>query len=460
MFSWRPWAIMGFLVYFALSLPLRVAAGPPLAIGAARRGVPTLAPLLKRVTPAVVNIAVRGHVVTQANPLLQDPFFRRFFGIPEQPAQREFVAAGSGVIVDPERGYILTNNHVVRHADEINVKLRDGREFKAKLVGSDPEADVAVLRIPAENLTALPLGDSDKLAVGDFVVAVGNPFGLGQTVTSGMVSALGRTGLGIEGYENFIQTDASINPGNSGGALVNLYGELIGINTAIVGPSGGSVGIGFAIPINMARVVMGQLIKYGEVRRGQLGVTVQDLTPEIAKALGIQANQGAVVVRVAAGSAAEKAGLKPGDVVVAANGKVVAGGADLRNKIGLAKVGESVTLNVIRDGKKRTVTAVLAPRRHAKLAAEDIDPRLAGAVFGTIEERSPLSGRVEGVEVLRVQRGSPAWVAGLRKGDVIVGVNRHPTRTLDELRQVVKAAQKTLLLNVRRGDGALFIIIQ
>ena len=246
----------------------------PLSVGGDTQDIPTLAPLLERVTPGVVNIAVRGHVAIQTIPLLEDPFFRRFFDLPEQPKEREFRAAGSGVIVDTQNGYIVTNNHVVENAEEITVTLRDGRRLKAKPVGTDPEADVAVIKVVPETLTALPLGDFEALKVGDFVIAVGNPFGLGQTVTSAVVSALGRSGLGIEGYEDFIQTDASINPGNSGGALVNLRGELIGINTAILGPSGGNVGIGFAIPINMARAIMDQLIRHGEVRRGQLGVQI------------------------------------------------------------------------------------------------------------------------------------------------------------------------------------------
>jgi Do/DeqQ family serine protease len=268
---------------------------------------PTLAPMIERVVPAVVSISVHGKVETQENPLLSDPFFRRFFGLPDeaQPQEREFRAAGSGVVVDPVRGYILTNNHVVENADEITVTLADRRRFPATKAGTDPATDLAVIQIKADNLSGLPLGDSDLLKVGDYVVAVGNPFGLGQTVTLGIVSALGRTGLGIEGYEDFIQTDASINPGNSGGALVNLKGELVGINSAIIGPSGGNVGIGFAVPIKMARSVMEQLIAHGEIKRGQLGVTIQDLTPELARGLKLDIEKGAVVSQVAAGSAAE-----------------------------------------------------------------------------------------------------------------------------------------------------------
>jgi Do/DeqQ family serine protease len=316
--------------------------------------IPTLAPLLQDVTPAVVNIAVRGHVTVE-NPLLRDPFFRRFFNLPEGPIQREVQSAGSGVIVDARAGYVITNNHVIENADEIVVTLKDKRQIEAKLVGTDPGTDIAVLQIEARNLVGVPLGDSDRLAVGDFVIAIGNPFGLGQTVTSGIVSALGRTGLGIESYENFIQTDASINPGNSGGALIDLRGELIGINTAIVGPTGGNVGIGFAVPINMAKGVMEQLIAHGEVQRGRLGVQVQDVTPDIAEVLRLRSNGGAVVARVEAGSPARRAGLQPGDVIVAIDGVAVESSSDLRNRIGLTPIGRELRLTILRDGEERTV---------------------------------------------------------------------------------------------------------
>ena len=350
-----------FVVFGGFALPF--AAGLPFQIGDQSQDVPTLAPVLKKVTPGVVNIAVRGRVSMAQNPLLRDPFFRRFFNLPEQPPEREFQAAGSGVILDAERGYIVTNNHVVAKAEQIIVGLRDGRRLKATLVGTDPEADIAVIQISVEDLVAVPLGDSDRLEVGDFVIAIGNPFGLGQTVTSGIVSALGRSGLGIEGYEDFIQTDASINPGNSGGALVNLRGELVGINTAILGPSGGNIGIGFAIPINMAREVMDQIVEYGEVRRGVLGVAAQDLTPNLADGLGIKAREGAVIAQVMSGSAAEAAGLLRGDVIVAINGESVRNASHLRNEIGLVRVGQTVELRVVRDGEVRTVTAKVGRRQ-------------------------------------------------------------------------------------------------
>jgi Do/DeqQ family serine protease len=318
--------------------------------------VPSLAPMLARITPGVVNIAVRGKVRSE-NPLLQDPFFRRFFDLPQrqQPQERETQATGSGVIVDAAQGYVLTNGHVVDNATRIEVTTKDNRRLTAKLVGRDTETDIALLQIPAQNLVAVPMGDSDRLQVGDFVLAVGNPFGLGQTVTSGIVSALGRSGLGIEGYEDFIQTDASINPGNSGGPLVNLQGQVVGINTAILAPGGGNIGIGFAVPINMARRVMDQILRYGEVKRGRIGVAIQDLTPDLAQAMNTKQTVGAVIARVESGSAAEQAGLKTGDLVVAVNGTAVHSGTQLRNMIGLARIGDQVTLTVDRRGSEYTL---------------------------------------------------------------------------------------------------------
>jgi serine protease DegQ len=323
--------------------------------------VPTLAPMLARIIPGVVNIAVRGRVREQ-NPLLQDPFFRRFFNLPQnQPQERETRAIGSGVIVDAAQGYILTNGHVVEHATRIEVTTNDNRRFPARLIGRDAGTDIAVLRISARNLTALPMGDSDRLRVGDFVLAIGNPFGLGQTVTSGIVSALGRSGLGVEGYEDFIQTDASINPGNSGGPLVNLQGQCVGINTAILAPGGGNIGIGFAVPINMARRVMERLIRFGEVKRGRIGVAIQDLTPDLAQAMNTARTTGAVIARVDPGSPAERAGLRSGDLVVAVDGVAVHSGTQLRNIIGLTRIGEEVGLTVARAGAERTLAVRVDP---------------------------------------------------------------------------------------------------
>jgi len=313
----------------------------------------SIAPVVSRVTPGVVGISVRGRV-REDNPLLQDPLFRRFFNLQQQPVERETQATGSGVIVDAAQGYVLTNSHVTENGNSIEVTTKDNRKFKARLICRDPDTDIAVLQISGTNLTAVPMGDSDRLQVGDFVLAVGNPFGLGQTVTSGIVSALGRS-PGIEGYEDFIQTDASINPGNSGGPLVDMQGRIVGINTAIVAPSGGNVGIGFAVPINMARQVMNQLISYGEIKRGRIGVAIQDLTPDIAQALGTTHTEGAVIARVEQGSPAERAGLRTNDLVVAVNGAPIHNGAELRNRVGLSKIGDAVDLTIVRGASERTV---------------------------------------------------------------------------------------------------------
>ena len=351
-----------------------LAAAPIPDIGGAP--VPSLAPMLARVTPGVVNIAVRGKVRAE-NPLLQDPFFRRFFNLPQrqQTEERETQATGSGVIVDAAQGYVLTNGHVVDNATRIEVTTKDNRRLTAKLVGRDTETDIALLQLPSQNLVAVPMGDSDRLQVGDFVLAVGNPFGLGQTVTSGIVSALGRSGLGIEGYEDFIQTDASINPGNSGGPLVNLQGQVVGINTAILAPGGGNIGIGFAVPINMARRVMDQIVRYGEVKRGRIGVAIQDLTPELAQAMNTKQTVGAVIARVEAGSAAEQAGLKSGDLVVAVNGTAVHSGTQLRNMIGLARIGDQVTLTVDRRGSEYSLPVRIDPAGTAATARQRARPQ-------------------------------------------------------------------------------------
>src|SRR5712671_3554700 len=316
--------------------------------------IQSLAPVVSRITPGVVGISVRGRV-REDNPLLQDPLFRRFFNLQQQPVERETQATGSGVIVDAAQGYVMTNAHVVENANSIEVTTKDNRHLKAKLIGRDPDTDIAVLQISGGSLTAVPIGDSDRLQVGDFVLAIGNPFGLGQTVTSGIISALGRS-PGIEGYEDFIQTDASINPGNSGGPLVDLQGRIVGINTAIVAPSGGNVGIGFAVPINMARQVIDQLTRYGEIKRGRIGVAIQDLTPDIAQALGTKYTQGAVIARVEAGSPAERAGLRTNDLVVAVNGAPMRSGTELRNRVGLSRIGDAVELTVERGGTERGVT--------------------------------------------------------------------------------------------------------
>ncbi len=423
--------------------------------------LPSLAPMLEKVTPAVVNISTRGRVRVEDNPLMLDPFFRRFFSLPSRPRERETQSLGSGVVVDARRGYILTNNHVIDKAAEITVTLRDNRSLQAKLIGADPDTDVAVIQVQADKLSAVPLADSEALRVGDFVVAIGNPFGLGQTVTSGIVSAIGRSGLGIEGYEDFIQTDASINPGNSGGALVNLRGELVGINTAILSPGGGgNVGIGFAIPINLANDIMEQLIRHGEVRRGRLGVYMQDLTAELARAFGMSQGEGAVISQLVPGSAAEKAGLKPGDVVIAVNGRRVANSADLRNRIGLLRAGQKVRLKIIRNGEHKELTATVEAVERQRIAGGQISPYFAGAVFSLEDEDGSLARRGEGVQVLSVEESSPAWRAGLREGDVILSVNRQPLGDFEQFKAVVSKSRRGLLLNIQRGAGALFLLLQ
>jgi len=340
----------GIAVAVGAAGPVRAGAPIPEAGGAPMQSV---AAVVSRVTPGVVGISVRGRV-REDNPLLQDPLFRRFFNLQQQPLEREIQATGSGVIIDAGQGYVLTNAHVVENATSIEVTTKDNRQFRARLIGRDPETDIAVLQISGSGLTAVPLGDSDHLQVGDFVLAIGNPFGLGQTVTSGIVSALGRS-PGIEGYEDFIQTDASINPGNSGGPLVDLQGRIVGINTAIVAATGASVGIGFAVPINMARLVMDQLISGGEIKHGHIGVAIQDLTPDLAQALGTNRTQGAVIAKVLPGSPAERAGLRSSDLVVAVNGTPIHNGAELKSRVGLSKVGDSVDLAILRGGAERIV---------------------------------------------------------------------------------------------------------
>ncbi len=423
--------------------------------------VPTLAPLIKKVSPAVVNIATSGTVEIDRSPFFDDPFFRRFFGDrPQQPQQRQTQSVGSGVIINAAKGYVLTNSHVVAKADEIIITLTDRRQLKAELVGHDPGTDVAVLKVNPDSLTALKMADSDNLEVGDFVIAIGNPFGLGQSVSSGIVSALGRTGLGIESYENFIQTDASINPGNSGGALVNLHGRLVGINTAIIAPGGGNIGIGFAIPINMARQIMDQLIEYGEIQRGRIGVQIQDLTRELAKEFNVDHDGGALIAQVVTDSPAAKAGLRSGDVIISVNRKAVRSGSDLRNFIGLLRVGARVDLKVVRDGVELMIDLKVGAIEEASIEPSSEVPKLKGAAFGPIPQNSPFFGRVKGVYVVSVVADSPAWKSGLRQEDVITSVNRKPVSDPDELMVIAAQGGGSLLLNIIRGDGSLFILIR
>jgi serine protease Do/serine protease DegQ len=420
----------------------------------AQNALPSFAPIIRNVSPAVVNIAVRGTVAAPRDPFFDNPGFRRFFGLPPdaQPRDREFRSAGSGVVVDAQNGYIVTNAHVVKNATEITITLVDDVEHKAEVVGADAGSDVAVLRVKDARLPAeIRLADSSKVQVGDFVIAIGNPFGLQHTVTSGIVSALGRTGVSRDGYEDFIQTDAAINPGNSGGALVGLDGSLVGINSVILSQSGGNIGIGFAIPSNMVRSVMEQLIETGQVNRGQLGVTTLSLTPEFRRSLGLADNaQGALVSQVTEGSAAAKAGIEAGDVITSVGDEPIRSNSELRNTIGMLKVGESVRIGLLREGKLRNVTAVL--KEPAQLSdAESIHPALAGADLAEVSEDS-----VSGVRIRAVAQGSPAAQAGLRADDRIIAVNRQRISSLAELRAAVKD-QATMLVQLRRGNQVLLL---
>ncbi|HWX69412.1 MAG TPA: DegQ family serine endoprotease [Steroidobacteraceae bacterium] len=444
----RALALCVLIVAAAAPLP---AAMPPVV---SESGLPTLAPMIRKVSPAVVNIATRGTIRERGaqNPLLDDPFFRRFFDVPPDtgPRARPFQSAGSGVIFDARSGYIVTNAHVVENASEITVTLQDGRDLKADIIGSDTPSDVAVLRVKPDGLTQIPLGDSARVEVGDFVVAIGNPFGLQHTVTSGIISGLSRSGINPDGYEDFIQTDASINPGNSGGALVNLRGELIGINTAILSRSGGNIGIGFAIPVNMAHSVMEQLIRYGSVKRGQLGVSMYTVTPDIAHSLGLPSVVGALVSQVVDGSPADHAGIRTGDVITSVNGQPVKSNSELRNTIGLLRVGDKVEIGLLRDGKPLRVTAVIA----------DTSPELAGgpasihkSFEGAVLADAPDAG---GALVRSIEPGSAAAQAGLRAEDVIVGANRSRVSSVRDLRDRAHGAA-VLVLEVRRGATVLLV---
>jgi serine protease DegQ len=418
--------------------------------------LPSLAPILEQVTPAVVNVHTRTRVQVRTSPFMDDPFFRRFFDFPSVPRERVQQSLGSGVVVDAESGFILTNNHVIDGADDIAVTLQDGREYSAEFVGADRDTDLAVIRISAKDLHQLPLSDSDRLRVGDFVVAVGNPFGLGQTVTSGIVSALGRSGLrGLE-YQNFIQTDASINPGNSGGALIDLAGRLVGINTAIFTPSGGNVGIGFAIPASTAEHVMAQLVEFGEVRRGSLGVDVQDLTAELREALNVDGQTGAVITRVREGSALDGAGLRAGDVIIRIDQRPISNSQALRNIEGLLAVGSQVRVHYLRDGRQADVQVRIAEDLDARISGRRLDERLDGVMLVRIPDRS----HAQGALVEDVRRNTRAWEAGLRAGDVVVAVNRQVVRNLGELRdQFPASADRELALEIRRRGVAYLVLL-
>ncbi|WP_417687540.1 DegQ family serine endoprotease [Pseudidiomarina sp.] len=413
---------------------------------------PTLAPMLEEVTPAVVNISVKGsREVRQRIP----DMFRFFFGPNgprEQVQERPFRGLGSGVIIDADNGYVVTNNHVIDGASEILVTLKDGEQFDAEVIGTDANSDIALLKIKdGKDLTEIEIGSSADLRVGDFVVAIGNPFGLGQTVTSGIVSALGRSGLGIEEIENFIQTDAAINSGNSGGALVTLEGKLIGINTAILGPNGGNIGIGFAIPSDMMEALVQQLIEFGEVRRGVLGVRGNDLTADIAKALNLDANQGAFIAEVVPDSAAAEAGMQSGDVIIAVNGEKVRSFADLSARVKTLGVGKPFDVTVLRDGDERTFEVTLSAEETA-VEAEQLHPALQGATL------APNEGG--GITITELEEGSMAARYGLRKDDIISAVNRQPVNTVSELRSALDNADGVVALNIRRGNSSLYLVLR
>ncbi|UBX51006.1 Do family serine endopeptidase [Providencia alcalifaciens] len=457
-----------FLTAVAMSLGLTLSTIPAISSAALpaslpataqSQNMPSLAPMLEKVLPAVVNIHVSGTRVQNQ----QIPEELKFFFGPNVPSQqqsvRPFEGLGSGVIIDATQGYVLTNNHVIDGADKIQIQLNDGREIDVKLIGKDPQTDIALLKISnakdIKNLTAVSIADSDKLRVGDFAVAVGNPFGLGQTATSGIISALGRSGLNLEGLENFIQTDASINRGNSGGALVNLNGELIGINTAILAPGGGNIGIGFAIPSNMAKSLSEQLIKHGEVKRGILGIKGTEMNSDIAKAFNIDAQRGAFVSEVIPKSSAAKAGIKSGDVLVSVDGKRINSFAELRAKIGTSQLGKEITLGLIRSGKPMEVKVVLESDEGSATNAEKLSESLLGATIS-----NAVVSNTKGVQVDNVAPKSPAAAVGLAKGDLIFGVNDTRVESIDQFRKIIDSKPPVLAMKVLRGGETLYLLMK
>ena len=439
------------------SLSISVPAYAAFPFSSIKEEMPSLAPMVDKVTPAVVNISVRGSKEVKG---AIDPF-QYFFGnrrgtprTQEQP----FQGLGSGVVIDKEKGYIVTNFHVINDADEILVTLKDGRKFEAKKLGGDEQSDIAVLKIDPENLTEIELADSDKARVGDFVVAIGNPFGLGQTVTSGIVSAKGRSGLmsGNGGYEDFIQTDAAINSGNSGGALVNLRGELVGINTAIIAPGGGNVGIGFAIPSVMMNNLVKQIVEYGEVKRGVLGIQGQNMDADIAESFGLELAQGAFVSQVMKDSSAERGGLRSGDVITHVDGNKIRSFTELRSKVATKGAGSKINLTVLRDGDEVALNVVLGAADKPAVVAENIHPSLKGATLANGETKQGDNG----IEVTELEERSPAAMIGLEQGDVIVAINRKRISSVIELREVLESAKGVMALNVIRGNSSLYILIR
>jgi serine protease Do len=428
--------------------------------------IPSLAPVLKNIMPAIVNVAVQGYLpANTALPGAAGNDDDAPSGKQPNSKGRKFESIGSGVIVDPQNGIIITNDHVIRNATLITITLQDGRRLKAKLIGGDGETDLAILKINATNLKSLPIGDSDQLQVGDFVVAIGNPFGLNsfgnsQSATFGIVSALKRSDLNIEGVENFIQTDAAINPGNSGGALVNTKGELIGINTAILSPYGGNVGIGFAIPINMAKDVAQQIIKFGSIHRGLMGIFVQHLTPELAHSMGYSEDfQGALVSQVNPNSPAERAGLKAGDIITQINNTKITQATQVKTTISLLRVGSNVKMNVQRDGKQISLDAIVTDIKvhEQKLQAEN--PFLYGLALKNFEQETPPHGSVIGVQVVGASEASAGWRAGLRPGDIIISANKAPVTDVKSLQQIAQQKKQELLVQILRGPGAMYVLI-
>ncbi len=426
------------------------------------QGIPSLAPMLENVTPAVVNIYTINQVRQNNSLLFEDRFLKDFFNSPGSKANKKNRAGlGSGVIINSSKGLIITNNHVIAKATDIKVKLMDGREFKAEIVGTDPATDIAIIKINAKNLKSLKIANSNDLRVGDFVVAIGNPFGIGQTVTSGIISALGRSGLGIEAYEDFIQTDASINPGNSGGALVNLRGELIGINTAIIGSGGrnpGSIGIGLAIPANLAINISEQILKFGKVKRGILGVAAQDLTPNLAKAFGLTVRSGVVITEIRKNSSASKAGLKTGDVITAVDGKRVNRANDLRNIIGLTPVGQSLKFTILRNKKTKFIEIKISENK--ELANLKINPRLEGISFKEIKKGMREYGIIEGLIISKINKNSIAFRNGIRKNDIILSINNIAVKSIKDVQELSRKNKDQIVLNVRRGNRSAFILLR